>query len=372
MFRNIEVKQMFWFYGILTVAATIAGWLMFGWRAGIFALILCVIVWSVYGVSTKKRYERMAHLTEEIDRTLHGEKGMDFSSYREGELALLENELSKMLQRLWEQADQLKDDKVKLADFIADISHQIRTPLTAANLILASMRRREAGMIHSSNGDSKCSENIWLHQHTDENMEVSEVCRRENREPSAAWQQEQLKELTRLLSRVEWLIEALLKLARLDAGTVVMKQENVEWRSVVEKALQPLLIPIELKEQNIIYDDISGSFAGDLSWTVEAVGNILKNCMEHTPSQGCIRISAVENPLYTELKIRDDGPGIAPEDLPYLFQRFYKGRGSDNQSVGIGLALAKNIICHQGGQIKVGNHPDGGAMFQIRFYKSVV
>ena len=184
-------------------------------------------------------------------------------------------------------------------------------------------------------------------------------------------QKEQLKELTRLLSRVEWLIEALLKLARLDAGTVVMKQETVAWEHLIEKAMQPLAIPIELKEQTVHYD-IQGSFTGDLAWTAEAVGNILKNCMEHTPAEGTIWITAVENPLYTELEICDNGTGIAPEDLPHLFERFYKGKKSDKQSVGIGLALAKNIICHQGGRIQAGNHPEGGAVFTIRFYKSVV
>lgn len=359
LFRNEEVKKIFALYGVITVIATAAGWLVFGAETGSFILILCLLFWGIYGISAKKRYDKMARLTMDIDRTLHGEKVSDFSSYKEGELALLENELSKMLQRLQEQAVQLQDDKVKLADFIADISHQIRTPLTAANLILTSMRRQET--LNNSDSDKMENAKLLKSGQSECYKGTDDRCR----------QKEQLKELTRLLSRVEWLIEALLKLARLDAGTVVMKQETVAWEHLIEKAMQPLAIPIELKEQTIHYN-IQGSFNGDFSWTAEAVGNILKNCMEHTPAEGTIWITALENPLYTELEIRDNGTGIAPEDLPHLFERFYKGKESDKQSVGIGLALAKNIICHQGGRIQAGNHPEGGAVFTIRFYKSVV
>ena len=205
------MKKLFILYGIITAVAVAVGWLLFGGRTAGFVLALCLLFWILYGINTKTRYAKIARLTMDIDRTLHGEKVPDFSSYREGELALLENELSKMIQRLQEQAAQLQDDKVKLADFIADISHQIRTPLTAANLILASVRRQEES---------------------------------EEKADDRFRQKEQLKELTRLLSRVEWLIESLLKLARLDAGTVVMKQEKADWDDLVRKAIQPLAIPI--------------------------------------------------------------------------------------------------------------------------------
>lgn len=101
---------------------------------------------------------------------------------------------------------------------------------------------------------------------------------------------------------------------------------------------------------------------GDISWTCEALTNIIKNCMEHTPNGGEIIIRALENALFSEVVISDNGCGIDKEDLPHIFERFYKGKDSDDKSIGIGLALAKMIITKQNGTIKAENKPNGGAM----------
>ena len=132
-----------------------------------------------------------------------------------------------------------------------------------------------------------------------------------------------------------------------------------------------LLIPVELRRQELrIHAD--GAFRGDLSWTCEAIGNIVKNCMEHTPEGGRIEIDAAENALYSEIIIKDNGTGISPEDLPHIFERFYKGKDSDGKSFGIGLALSRMIITGQGGTVKAENRKPAGAMFTIRFYKGTV
>ena len=116
----------------------------------------------------------------------------------------------------------------------------------------------------------------------------------------------------------------------------------------------------------------TGEFTGDVAWTCEAVANIVKNCMEHTPDGGRIKLYASDNPLYTEIVIADNGSGIAKEDLPHIFERFYKGKDSDEKSFGIGLALARMIISTQNGTIKAENESPVGAKFTLRFYKGIV
>ena len=154
-------------------------------------------------------------------------------------------------------------------------------------------------------------------------------------------------------------------------GTVQFKKENVSMATLINKSCAPLLVPIELRGQELAIK-AEGDFIGDLSWTCEAIGNIVKNCMEHTPEGGKIEIEASENALYTEIVIKDNGTGIAKEDMPHIFERFYKGKDSDDKSFGVGLALARMIIASQKGTVKAENRKPTGAMFSIRFYKGTV
>lgn len=162
-------------------------------------------------------------------------------------------------------------------------------------------------------------------------------------------------------------------MSKLDSGTANLIRETVDVKELIGRATASIAIPMELREQQLVTEfENDPTFIGDFPWTVEAVENILKNCMEHTPREGTITVNASENAIYTEIIIRDNGIGIDKEDLPYLFERFYKGKNSSNQSFGIGLALARMIIVSQNGTIKAENNPTGGAAFTIRFYKSVV
>ena len=179
-----------------------------------------------------------------------------------------------------------------------------------------------------------------------------------------------------------------MKIARLESGTVQMERRRVNVRQAAEKAWEPLAIPAELKSIAIKIDaEGNPCFQGDLAWTVEALGNILKNCVEYLPAGGRIEITAVQNPIYTELCIADNGPGIPQEELPHLFERFYRGAGAEavpgedlsgadtasearvDEHAGIGLALAQMIIREQNGIIQAENRREGGTEFQIRFYQ---
>lgn len=172
------------------------------------------------------------------------------------------------------------------------------------------------------------------------------------------------------LERIGWLVSSLLKFSKIDAGTVQFKKDSILVRTLFQKSLEPVLIPMDIKQQTVsIKGDDAVSFLGDLNWSAEAVINILKNCVEHTPEGGAISISFAENALYTEVIIADNGKGISKEELPYVFQRFYKGKNASEDSVGIGLALSHSIITSQNGDININSEKGMGTQFHIKFYK---
>lgn len=331
LLKNKEVrKALLWQLLISAAACTVC--FFFDVRAGLTAVVLSLLLMLIFCISTYKRYQRISSLADDIDQVLHGDSSIDFDSYSEGELSILHSEIYKMTVRLREQQQKLLSDKEYLADSLADISHQIRTPLTSINLLVERL---------SATG-------------------LTDKCRHQL-----------ANELYELLGRIDWLITTLLKISKLDAGTVQFNKETVSLEMLINKSCAPLLIPIELRGQELIIR-AEGDFYGDSAWTSEAVGNIVKNCMEHTPDGGRIEINAVETALYSEIVIKDNGTGISPEDLPHIFERFYKGKDSDGKSFGIGLALSRMIIAGQKGTVKAENRKNAGAMFTLRFYKGTV
>ena len=182
--------------------------------------------------------------------------------------------------------------------------------------------------------------------------------------------------MRRQLERIDGLVVSLLKLAKMDAGTIKLQKSQVKLGELVKAALQPVEIMLELKGITTRID-VRGSFIGDKEWSSEALTNILKNCMEHTADGGTITVSGYENAVHTELVIEDSGSGIAADDIQHIFERFYKGKDNKSDSYGIGLALARSIIAGQNGTVKAENikNKDGkvcGARFIIRFYKGII
>lgn len=331
--RNPEIRRNLVIWSLLAVCfiAAAAFWdVRFGLLSAAFSLLFLGSVLR----ETYLRYRQLAELSLEIDRILHDNTRFDLSRFAEGELSILSSEVYKMTVRLREQADALQKEKNYLADSMADISHQIRTPLTSINLIANFL------------SEDELSEERRLRL---------------------------TKELFRLLSRIDWLITTLLKISKLDAGSVQMAQEPVLVQDLVQKAADLIAIPMELRGQRlVIQGDEDASYLGDFTWSVEAVGNILKNCMEHTPEGGTITITIRDNTLFAELVICDNGNGFDPEDIPHLFERFYKGKNAGDNSFGIGLALSRMIVQEQDGTIRAANGRDGGAEFVLRFYKTTI
>ncbi len=331
LLRNPEFK---WSFVLLLIISAAASILSFVWelRFGILMTAVCAILITIFCISSYRRYAKISALAADIDKILHGDSAMPINKYSEGELAILQSEVSKMTVRLREQQQSLREDKMYLADSLADISHQIRTPLTSINLLVSFLS----------------DPNI-----TDERR------------------QHVIHELYGLLGRIDWLITALLKISKLDAGTVGFKSEHISYKELIDKSVAPVLVAMEIREQTLEIK-AEGEFCGDIAWTSEAIINIVKNCMEHTPDGGLVKIQAQDNALYGEIIITDNGSGISSEDLPHIFERFYKGENSNSSSFGIGLALSRMIITAQNGTVKAENNDDKGARFIIKFYKGTV
>ncbi|MBQ6540437.1 MAG: HAMP domain-containing histidine kinase [Oscillospiraceae bacterium] len=306
------------------VLLPLAGWL-------ILCAGLCLTGLHLY--FTKRRYDRIADLSRSIDFILHGQDEVLVTNEDEGELAILVSEVRKMTVRLREQTDQLKADKVRLTAAIEDIFHQLRTPLTAMN-ITASLLSKE-GLT------------------PEKRLRLT-------------------RDLKRQLERTGWLVETLLKMSKIDSETALFREDMVMAAALIEKAAAPFVIPMELRGQTFNVKASGESFKGDMDWSAEALGNILKNAMEHTPEGGEINVTAAETPIYTEFRVTDSGEGFDPEDIPNLFRRFYRGKNASDQSIGIGLALARMIIARQNGTVTASNRREGGAEFLIRFYKTVI
>jgi signal transduction histidine kinase len=284
------------------------------------------------------RYQRavsaqVADLSAYLRRIDAGDYSLDVRDNGEGSFSLLKNDLYKVTVRLREQAELLQKDKTALSNLIADISHQIKTPLTSLG-VLADLLAED---------------------------------------PPEADRRVFVERLRAQLGRIQWLVGALLKLARLDAGTAAFKSELVDVRRLIEKALEPLHIPLEIKDQRLeVHGDDGASFTGDLDWSAEALTNVIKNCVEHTPEGGRIEISFGANAMYAEIIVSDEGEGIASRDMPNIFNRFYRGENAGDKGVGIGLALAKAIFTAQGGDISVHSQRGMGTSFEIRFFRGVV
>lgn len=277
-----------------------------------------ILYLSVVSYLYSLHYRSLRNLSEFLRRAQQEMIPLEISDQQEGEVSILKSELYKLLTKYHAQSELLEQDKRYLADTISDISHQLKTPMTSMNV-----------MIDLLNEDTLPPEK----------------------------RKEFTQTLHRQMSRMEWLLSAMLTMSRLDAGTIVLKNETVKVSDLICRASEHLLIPMDLHGQSLeVTGDLSVFFKGDLHWSSEALSNILKNCMEHTPDEGVIKVHAEGNSIYTGISIRDMGGGIPQKDLPHIFERFYRGENASADSVGIGLALAKQIITSQNGTIEVTSH----------------
>lgn len=329
--KNQEFKLMILVSAFCTVVFS-AVCLFFCTPAAVICFLLGTVLTAVFAVFTRQRYKKIEELNDYLSVVCSGNYELDVDDNAEGELSILKNNLYKVMILLRTASEEAKKDKIYLADSLADISHQLKTPLTSM-IIMTEVLENE----------------------TDCNKRADFI-----------------KIIEEQLSKMKWLITTLLKLSKLDADTADFNMKMLNCEDIIEKSLKPFALQADIRTISIKKNIEPFEFKGDENWSVEALENIIKNCIEHTDDGGVLKITSKTNSIFNEIQISDNGCGIAHEDMPHIFERFYHGKNSSSESVGIGLALAKAVLSKENADIEAKSREGEGSTFTIRFYKFVV
>lgn len=297
--------------------------------AGLTAMILFTLYAGLFLYQHKQMKRRIADLTGYLKLSNAGKYPLR-PYLGEDSFSLLEDELYKTVAALRESRNEALLTKENLAKNMADISHQLKTPLTSLSLM--------AELVHG-------------HMEEPEDKHIME-------------------QILAQTNRLSSLTTAMLTLSRMDAGVFELNRTETLAEELISCAAEPVLALLEEKRQTLLVQgDLESSLVCDIGWTAEGIGNILKNCSEHAPKGSSIPVTIRQNPVFTEIVIEDTGDGFDETERHRIFERFYKGRHRAAGSIGIGLSLAKSIVEEQNGTISAENRKEGGARFRIKFYR---
>lgn len=290
---------------------------------------LIILIFYLYD---KNKSKKIKEITKMISKINNRQFDIDINDFNEGELSILKNEISKTTTMLRQVADNSVKDKLNLKDSLGDISHQLKTPLTSITIMI---------------------DNIL------DNPDMDEKTRKKF-----------LINIKREILNINFLVMSLLKLSKFDANVVKFNKESVYLKDIIIESIKNVSMIKELKNITIkVSGDDNIKLLCDFKWQVESITNILKNSIEHTKEYGIVEVNYSENKLYTRILIKDNGKGIDSDDLPHIFDRFYKGENGSDDSFGIGLSLSKTIIEKEGGSITVKSTPNIGTIFTIKYLK---
>lgn len=294
----------------------------------IYSLTIILII-IIYNKKEKAKINKITNYLKELNNHQYS---LAIEDNQEEDLSLLKNEIYKTAITLNEQTLLLKKDKESLKDSLSDISHQLKTPLTSINLMIDTLRHQD-------------------------NLSSTE-------------RRELLNNIHRKITNTNFLVHSLLKLSKFDANTIEFNRQNNTLSKILKEVLDNLSTLSDLKDIKI---NIKGSkdisLYCDYKWEVEALTNIIKNCIEHSNNSSKIDITYQKNDIFTKIIIQDNGCGISKKDLPHIFDRFYKAQNSSKDSIGIGLSLAKTIIEKDNGYITVDSVINKGTTFTIKYLK---
>lgn len=290
---------------------------------------LIILIFYLYD---KNKSKKIKEITKMISKINNRQFDIDINDFNEGELSILKNEISKTTIMLRQVADNSVKDKLNLKDSLGDISHQLKTPLTSITIMI---------------------DNIL------DSPDMNEKTRKKF-----------LINIKREILNINFLVMSLLKLSKFDANVVKFNKESVYLKDIIIESIKNVSMIKELKNITIkVSGDDNIKLLCDFKWQVESITNILKNSIEHTSEYGTVEVNYSENKLYTRILIKDNGKGINSDDLPHIFDRFYKGKNGSDDSFGIGLSLSKTIIEKEGGSITAKSTPNIGTIFTIKYLK---
>lgn len=286
-------------------------------------------IYLIYVIIQEKK---IAQINEYIRQINNKNYILKIEENDNGELSKLRNELYKTTVLLKETAEISEKEKENLSTAIADISHQLKTPLTSIRIMLDNIQ--------------------------------------DNPDMEKAVRDDFIQDISKQIDWISSLVISLLKIAKFDAGTIKMENKEINAKKLIDTVISNLAIIIKLKNIEVITNiDEKATFVADYKWQQEALTNILKNAIEHSKENAKIYITAENTSLFLKIIIKDEGSGIDKEDLKHIFQRFYKTKNSNENSIGIGLPLAKAIIEQSNGYIKIESEVGKGTSFEIKYLK---
>lgn len=303
------------------------------WEMNLIFIALAAILVGMIFVYLSRRQAHILKICDYMEELVRGNYGLDIQDNSDDELSGLKNEVYKLTVFFREQAEHASANRRALADSVADISHQLKTPLTSVRVLLDNL------------SDNEDMDTDTRHRF--------------------------LEEISAQISGVTWLVTTLLKLSRLDAGVVELEEKPLQLQTLAEDICGRLELNAELRQVKLCME-IPGQITvkGDEQWLTEALLNVVKNAIEHSDTGGRVVLAAKDNDVYTQLSVQNWGEVIPEEEQKHLFERFYRGSTAGKDSIGIGLALAKEILVRHNGYISVESEPEQGTIFYIKFLKS--